>query len=220
MADNETTGGFFNKKLGPLPVWAWTAIGGTVAGVGYFLYRRYQSSKSASSSSTSSTSSTTSNTGTTTSQYNELESQIAGLYGLNSNAYGGYYTTSGTSGTSSTGTSTTSTTSTSTSSSPSSTTSTGSTATVAPSISGGHANNVTNNTAVVAWTGHGASSYKVTIIGPGKINGFTNIVPVPQATYSGLEAGHNYEVTVTPYSGANGTGTPGVSGVIHFLTTK
>lgn len=86
---------FFNKKLGPLPVWAWTGIGGGVAAVGYFFYKRYKTANAAASSTAS-----TSGTGLTTGQYNQLESQIAGLYGANSNygygpSGGGYYSGSG-----------------------------------------------------------------------------------------------------------------------------
>ena len=69
----------------------------------------------------------------------------------------------------------------------------------------------------MAWTGHNAVKYKQTIIGPGKINGFTNYDTIPQATYSGLEAGHDYTVTVVPY---NSAGQEGPSGVINLVTTK
>lgn len=81
------------------------------------------------------------------------------------------------------------------------------------STSGGHVVSVNNNDAVIAWTPHGpAKQWRTTIVGPGPINGHTSVDGVPQATYSGLSAGHNYEVTVQPLP-------TGTSGVIHILTT-
>jgi hypothetical protein len=87
----------------------------------------------------------------------------------------------------------------------------------APYTSGGHVVSVGSTTAVIAWTPHGAATtWRQTIVGPGKINGFSNVDGIPQATYSGLEPGHNYEVTIQPLI----NGKPaGQSGVIHFLTT-
>lgn len=90
-------------------------------------------------------------------------------------------------------------------------------AAAAPTVSGGHVVSVSNNDAVVAWTGTGASSWKVTITGPGAINGHTATVGVPQATYSGLEAGHTYDVTVQPLVAGKAAGK---SGVITIDTTK
>lgn len=95
------------------------------------------------------------------------------------------------------------------------TTAPGSAAPAAPT--GGHASKVTNNGAVVGWNANGASRWSVRIVGPGPINGFTNTVTIPQATYSGLSAGHNYEVYVTPLSA---TGVKGPTGVVTFQTTK
>lgn len=121
-------------------------------------------------------------------------------------------TTSGNTGTgTSTDTGTTTTTSTG-STSGSTSGSTGSTAS-ASTVSGGHVVSVNNNDAVIAWTPHGpATSWKLTITGPGAINGHTGTTTIPQGSYSGLEAGHNYEVTVQPLPS-------GQSGVITFKTT-
>jgi hypothetical protein len=115
-------------------------------------------------------------------------------------------------GSSSGGTTTTS------SSTPTGTTTSSSTSTASatPTLSGGHVVSVTNNTAVIAWTMTGTSTAKVTISGPGKIDGQSNTVTIPQATYSGLEAGHTYDVTVQPL--VNGQ-PAGKSGVITIKTT-
>jgi hypothetical protein len=86
-----------------------------------------------------------------------------------------------------------------------------------PVVSAGHVVSVNNNDAVVAWSATGATSFSVKITGPGKINGFTNTVSVKQATYSGLEAGHTYTVTVQPL--VNGK-PAGKSGAITIKTTK
>jgi hypothetical protein len=56
----------------------------------------------------------------------------------------------------------------------------------------------------------------VRIVGPGPINGKVSTVTKPQATYSGLEANHNYEVTVIPY---NSAGKAGPSGQVDIHTT-
>lgn len=85
-----------------------------------------------------------------------------------------------------------------------------------PTVSGGHVVSVNNNDAVVAWTGRNATSYQVQLTGPGPENGRVATVGIAQASYSGLSAGHNYTVNVTPI-GANGQ--RGVSGVIAFKTT-
>lgn len=82
---------------------------------------------------------------------------------------------------------------------------------------GGKATRVSNNGAVVTWNANGAAKWSVKLTGPGPLNGFTNVVTIPQATYSGLSAGHNYEVTVTPESA---TGVKGPSGTVTFQTTK
>lgn len=82
--------------------------------------------------------------------------------------------------------------------------------------SGGHVVSVSNNDAVVAWTGHNAVRYAAYIQGPG----FPPKVPstsgtTPQASFSGLQARHNYVVTVIPY---NSAGKPGVKGTISLVT--
>ena len=85
------------------------------------------------------------------------------------------------------------------------------------SVSRGHVVSVSNNRAVVGWTPAGpARQWQVKIAGP-DLNGRTAVVSVPQATYRGLAAGHNYQVTVTPW--ANGKAA-GPSGEIHFRTTR
>lgn len=86
-----------------------------------------------------------------------------------------------------------------------------------PAISNGHVVSVSNNEGVVGWTGANAKSYRVTLTGPGPENGRQATVSTPSATYGGLEAGHNYEVTVVP---VGATGTTGKSGKISFKTTK
>lgn len=85
------------------------------------------------------------------------------------------------------------------------------------SVSGGHVVSANNNDAVIAWTGKNAVKYTTVIQGPGKINGHTGTTTSPQATFSGLEAGHTYDVTITPY---NSAGQAGAKGVITIKTTK
>ena len=80
-------------------------------------------------------------------------------------------------------------------------------------VSGGRVVSVGNNDAVVAWTPHGpATRWLVKITGP-NLNGRTSTVSKPEASYSGLAAGHNYQVTVTPQPSGRG-------GEIHFTTTR
>ena len=86
-----------------------------------------------------------------------------------------------------------------------------------PSVENGRVSSVTTTRAVVAWTGSNAVKYGVKIVGPGKINGQTNTVTEAQASYSGLEAGHNYTVYITPY---NSAGTAGTTGHVDFTTSK
>jgi hypothetical protein len=90
------------------------------------------------------------------------------------------------------------------------------TAAAAPTVTQGKAIDVTTATAMVAWTGTGASQWQLTITGPGPINGKTSIVNVPAGTYGGLEANHNYEVSVQPL--VNGK-PAGKAGTITFKTT-
>lgn len=94
-------------------------------------------------------------------------------------------------------------------------TTTAGTTTAAATASGGHVVSVNNNDAVVAWTGN-APKYKVVINGPGFSNKTTTTAETT-ADFSGLQAGHDYVVTVTPY---NAAGQAGVSGEINVKTTK
>lgn len=84
-----------------------------------------------------------------------------------------------------------------------------------PSISGGHVVSSSPTGGVVGWTWVNATKATVKITGPGKINGQTGTVTKPEATYEGLESGHDYTVTVTPY---NSAGVAGKSGTINFTT--
>lgn len=78
-------------------------------------------------------------------------------------------------------------------------------------VSNGGVVTVSNNEAVISWDHQGpATQWRVSRVGPGGTQ--VNTVSIPQATYKGLSAGHNYEVTVQPLP----TGQPGV---IHFKTT-
>lgn len=80
-------------------------------------------------------------------------------------------------------------------------------------VSGGHVVSLNNNDADVAWTPHGpATRWQVKIIGP-NLNGRTSTVTKPEASFSGLAAGHNYQVIVTPQPS-------GRAGEIHFQTTR
>jgi hypothetical protein len=86
------------------------------------------------------------------------------------------------------------------------------------STSNGHVISRSNNDAVVGWTGHNASLYKAYIQGPG----YPAKIPAtagstPQASFSGLQAGHNYVVTVIPY---NSAGQAGITGTISVVTTS
>lgn len=79
-------------------------------------------------------------------------------------------------------------------------------------VSNGRVVSLNNNEAVIAWDHQGpASSWRVSRLGPGGTQ--VNIVGIPQATYGGLSAGHNYEVTIQPLP----TGQPGQ---IDFKTTS
>lgn len=84
-----------------------------------------------------------------------------------------------------------------------------------PSVSGGHVISVGTNRGVVGWTAQNASKYRVTITGPGRIDGQTNTISQKQASYSGLLSGHDYTVTVIPIGS---DGTVGRSGKINMHT--
>lgn len=88
----------------------------------------------------------------------------------------------------------------------------GTTATAVSKVSGGKSA-VSANGASVSWTPSGpAKSWKVTLTGPGSQNGHTATVSKPEAVYTGLESGHDYEVTVQPEPS-------GTAGKISFKTT-
>jgi hypothetical protein len=86
-----------------------------------------------------------------------------------------------------------------------------------PVVSGGHIVKISNNGAVLGWSSNGVTNtFQVKITGPGAINGRVNTVGIPQATYSGLEAGHDYSISVQPIL----KGKPaGKAGTIDFKTT-
>ena len=88
----------------------------------------------------------------------------------------------------------------------------------APTLSGGKVISTTATGGVVGWTGTGATSWQVTLTGPGPENGRTATVGTSKATYSGLESGHTYTVTVHPIVG--GKVDTGVTGKIDFATKK
>lgn len=85
------------------------------------------------------------------------------------------------------------------------------------SVSGGHVISVNNNDAEVGWNATGASQFAVTIHGPGPLNGRTNTISGKTASYSGLEAGHTYTVSVQAI--VNGKPS-GKAGNIDIKTTK
>jgi hypothetical protein len=78
-----------------------------------------------------------------------------------------------------------------------------------PVVSGGHVVSVNATRAVVAWNATNATTFKVKITGPGKINGFTNTINGKTASYSGLESGHTYTVNVQPIVGGKPAGESG-----------
>jgi hypothetical protein len=92
----------------------------------------------------------------------------------------------------------------------------GTTTATAPSVTNGRIVSLGNNRATVAWDGPGATQWAVTRTGPGSPNGITNIVNSPQAVYSGLAAGHNYEIRIQPLVNGKPAGT---GGGIDFKTT-
>jgi hypothetical protein len=78
-----------------------------------------------------------------------------------------------------------------------------------PRVLNGRIVSLTSHGAVIAWDGPGATSWAVTRTGPGSPNGITNIVHVPQAVYSGLASGHNYEIRIQPLVNGQPAGSPG-----------
>ena len=87
----------------------------------------------------------------------------------------------------------------------------------APTLSGGHVVSTTATGGVVGWAGTGATQWQVTLTGPGPENGRQATVGIPQATYSGLESGHTYTVTIHPIVGGK---VSSVTGKIPFDTKK
>lgn len=134
------------------------------------------------------------------------------LTGSSTATTGNTSTSTGSTSTGSTSTGSTSSSGSSTSSGSTGSTSSGSTTTTQTStVSGGHVVSVNNNDAVIAWSHSGpATSWKVTRSGPGGT--VSNTVGIPQASYSGLSAGHTYDVYVQPLPSGQG-------GNITFKTT-
>jgi hypothetical protein len=214
------------KPLSLKSPWTWVIIGGiALVGGAYLLWRRSQSAAASTSATGTAPAASPDYSGALGTLQDEIGNlQSSGGYGGGTSVVpvtsdsGGAGTTSTVTGPS-TGDTTSSGSGTTTSTSSGSGSGGGGTSTAtaaAPTVSAGHVVSVKNNTAVVAWTGTGASQWKVQIVGPGAINGRTNTVGIPQASYSGLEAGHNYTVTVQPLVGGKPAGTPGQ---ITFKTT-
>jgi hypothetical protein len=78
-----------------------------------------------------------------------------------------------------------------------------------PAVSAGRVVSTTPTGAVVAWNATGATSFRTTIHGPGRIDGQVSTVHVKQAVYGGLESGHSYSVEVQPLVGGKAAGSPG-----------
>ena len=70
--------------------------------------------------------------------------------------------------------------------------------TKAPTLSHGHVVRVNDNDAVVAWSATRAHQWRVTIHGPGRMNGRSTVVGIPMAWFAGLEAHHTYVVVIQP----------------------
>lgn len=216
------------KALSLRNPWTWVIIGGAaLIGGAYLLWRHSQSSAASSTAGTDTSGTNDSGAlGTLQDEIGNLQSAAGAGSGGGTSVVpvttpsGGSGTTTTTDTGPSTGDSTSSGTSTgsgtTTSSGGGTTTTTAAAPPATPTLSNGHVVSVSNNRAVVAWTGTGATQWKVQIVGPGAINGQTATVGIPQASYSGLEAGHNYTVTVQPLVGGKPAGTPGQ---IEFKTT-
>ena len=86
-----------------------------------------------------------------------------------------------------------------------------------PVISGGHVVSVSSHDATVGWSATGATQFATTITGPGPINGHTGSVNKTEAVYSGLQAGHTYQVHVQAI--VNGKPS-GKAGIIDIKTPK
>ncbi len=79
---------------------------------------------------------------------------------------------------------------------------------VCPVLSGGKAVS-TKTGATITWSSTHTSTFQLTIVGPGKINGHTAKVTKPEAVYSGLSSGHSYTVTIQPLVGGVAEGKAG-----------
>jgi len=90
-------------------------------------------------------------------------------------------------------------------------------------LSHGHVVSLSNNRAVLAWqvTPDKVNRFQVTMHVSGPLNNRTGITTVPQASYSGLPAGHTGYITVQALvPGASGKLVPsGKPGTIFFSTT-
>lgn len=88
--------------------------------------------------------------------------------------------------------------------------------TPAPVLSDGHSTAVAPTREDISWASTvEPGSWKLTIAGPGPINGQTNTVSIPAGAYTGLESGHTYTVTVQQLVGGVAEGT---AGKITFVT--
>lgn len=215
------------KILGVPRTTFFIALGGAVVvGLAFYWWRNYQAGKQTAATNAASTTDTgnVDTSGQLSTIQTELETLLeeegatttagSGQATGNGGGWSGGYGGSGSSGGSGSGVNGNGT--------PSGAGSTGSTSSGSTSSgskpaapSGGHVISVNNTGAHIGWNANGATKWSVKLTGPGKLNGFTNTVTSPQATYSGLESGHTYTATVTPLSA---TGTPGPSGQVIFVT--
>jgi hypothetical protein len=90
-----------------------------------------------------------------------------------------------------------------------------------PVLSHGRAVAIAPTRELVTWQQTVPSWEKFVIVGPGAINGHVGWVPPGTQTgyYAGLEAGHGYTVTYTPYTGKYGHPIRGaVPGSVYFIS--
>lgn len=212
-AEARPSGGGGKKILGVPRTTFYLALGGAViVGLAFYWWRNYQAGKQ----SAATTAASTTDTGNvdTSGQLSTIQTELETLLqeqgatataGTGQTGGGGGWDSGGGSGDSGSGGSASG--------------SGGSAGTGGPSggPGGGHVVKVNNNDATIAWNANGATSWDTRIVGPGPINGHTGHTTVPQAVYSGLSAGHNYQVFVTPHYP---NGTTGAPGIVHFVTTS
>jgi hypothetical protein len=86
-----------------------------------------------------------------------------------------------------------------------------------PRVWDARAVSVSRNRAEVAWKASGATSFRVTLHGPGRENGRTGTVRITRASYGGLEAGRAYEVTIEPLKAGRPSGSPAT---VTFTTRR